>query len=114
MVDKQFAAKKGAKANRRRSLSSSKAKCDKIAHNCLAGGNNPTKKWEDHSSTMVLKWWKDNEPVHAEIADMARHRSCAQASSATLKHAFSKARLIMSKKRQWHTANDVDSINLMG
>ena len=39
---------------------------------------------------------------------------CAQASSATSECAFSKAGLIVSKKRQRLTADHVDGISLMG
>ena len=77
-------------------------------------GNDPRKRQEDHSSTDVLEWWKDNEPRHIEIADLARRRLCAQASSATSERAFSKAGLIVSKKRQRLTADHVDGISLMG
>ena len=62
----------------------------------------------------VLEWWKDNEARDVEIADLARRRLCAQASSATSERAFSKAGLIMSKKRQRLPANHVDGITLMG
>ena len=106
--------KKGGKATKRRSLSSLKAECDKLAHAWLTRGNDPRKRQEDHSSTDVLEWWKDNEPRHIEIADLARRRLCAQASSATSERAFSKAGLIVSKKRQRLTADHVDGISLMG
>ena len=49
-----------------------------------------------------------------EIANLARRRLCAQASSATSERAFSKVGLIMGKKRQRMTADHVDSISLMG
>ena len=68
----------------------------------------------DHSSKDVLEWWKDNEAGNVEIADLARRRLCAQASSATSEHALSKVGLIMSKKRQRLTADHVDGISLMG
>ena len=49
-----------------------------------------------------------------EIADLARRQLCAQASSATSGRAFSKAGVLMSKKRHWLTADHVDGISLMG
>ena len=48
------------------------------------------------------------------IADLARRRLSAQASSATSERAFSKAGLVISKKRQRLTADHVDGINLLG
>ena len=62
----------------------------------------------------VLEWWRDNELGHAEIGDLVRQQSCAQASSATSEHAFSKVGLIMGKKRQRLTADHMDGISLMG
>ena len=76
-----------------------KAECDKLAHKWLAQGNDPTKRWEDHSATDVLEWWRNNELRHVEIADLTKRRLCAQALSAALEHAFSKAEQIVSKKR---------------
>ena len=90
------------------------AECDKLAHKWRARGNDPTKSPEDHSATDVLEWWRANELGHAEIADLARRRLCAQASSATSEHAFSKAGRIVRKKRQWLMADHVDGISLMG
>lgn len=52
--------------------------------------------------------------MHAEIVDLTRRHLCAQASSATLEHVFSKVVVIVSKKRQRLTANYVDGINFMG
>ena len=49
-----------------------------------------------------------------EIANLARRRLCAQASSATSERALSKVGLIVSKKRQRLLANHVDGISLMG
>ena len=57
---------------------------------------------------------KDNGAGNVEIADLARRRLCAQASSATSERAFSKAGLILSKKRQRLIADHMDSISLMG
>ena len=68
----------------------------------------------DRSLTDVLEWWKYNGTGNMEIADLARRRLCAQASSTTLERAFSKAGLIMSKKRQRLTVDHVDGISLMG
>ena len=62
----------------------------------------------------ILEWWKDNEAGNVDTANLARRRLCARASSATSERAFSKAGLIMSKKRQQLTADHVDGINLMG
>ena len=67
----------------------------------------------DHSLTKVFEWWKDNEGGSVEIADLARRRLCAQASSTTSERAFSKVGLIMSNKRQLLTADNVDGISLM-
>ena len=106
--------KKGVKPTKRRSLSSLKAECDELAHAWLARGKDATQRQVDHSLTDVLQWWKDHEAGTVEIADLARRRLCAQASSATSERAFSKAGLIMSKKRQRLTADHVDSIILMG
>ena len=50
----------------------------------------------------------------SRFTDLARCRLCAQASSATSESAFSKAGLIMSKKRKRLMANHVNSISLMG
>ena len=57
---------------------------------------------------------EDSELGHTEIINMARLRLCAQASSAISERAFSKAGLIMSRKRQRLMANRVDGISLMG
>ena len=62
----------------------------------------------------VLAWWKKSEGRHAEIADLARHQLCAQVWSTTLEHALSKARLVISKKRQQLMVLYVDNISLMG
>ena len=61
-----------------------------------------------------LKWWKRCGHGHPDIADLARRGLYAQASSATSEHAFSKAWLIISKKRQQLTSDHVDSISLLG
>ena len=62
----------------------------------------------------VLEWWNENKARNVEIADLARRRLCAQASSAISEGAFFKAGLIVSKKRQWLMADHVNGISLMG
>ena len=52
-------------------------------------------------------------PSHPDIADLERRQLCAQASSATSEHAFSKARLIISKRRQRLTFDHMDGISLL-
>ena len=96
------------------SLTSVKAEREIILCNWLMGQNDATKKKGDHSSTTALAWWSKHEGAPPEIADWARRRLCGQASSATSGRAFSKARLIMYKKRQWLMANCVDVTRLMG
>ena len=76
------------------SHSSVKAKQEKILCNWLMGQN--------------------EEGAPPEVVDWARRRLCGQASSATSGHAFSKAGLIISKKRQRLTADNVDDISFMG
>ena len=91
--------KKEGKASRRWSTSSLKADCGILVQNWLARGNDTAKKREDHSPTSVLAWWKKNEGMQAEITDLGRRQSCAQALSATSERPFSEAGLIVSKKR---------------
>ena len=62
----------------------------------------------------MLKWWRRYGHSHPEIVDLAMRRLCVQASNATSEHAFSKAGLIISKKRQRLTADYVDGISLLG
>ena len=66
------------------------------------------------SDTTMLQWWGRYHVRYPEIANLARHRLCAQASSATSEHAFSKAGLVLSKKRQRLTADHVEGISLLG
>ena len=106
--------KMGVKLTKRWSLGSLKAECDKLAHAWLMQGKDATKRQVYHSLMDVLEWWKDNEAGNVEIADLARRRLCAQASSATSERAFSKVGLIMSKKRQRLMVDHVDGITLMG
>ena len=61
---------------------------------------------KDFSDTSMLQWWGR---YHLRCP-----RLCAQASCATSKHAFSKAGLVISKKRQRLTADHVDGISLLG
>ena len=69
---------------------------------------------KDFSDTTVLQWWERYHVRYPEIANLARRRLCAQASSAISERAFSKAGLVLSKKRQRLTANHVDNISLLG
>ena len=69
---------------------------------------------KDFSATSVLEWWEAYHLKYPDIADLARRRLCAQASSATSERAFSKAGLVISKKRQRLTADHVDGISLLG
>ena len=57
-----------------------------------AGGNSRGAK--DPSDTSVLQWWGRYHLKYPEIANLARRRLCAQASSATSEHAFSKVGLV--------------------
>ena len=52
----------------------------------------------DFSDTNVLQWWGRYHVRYPEIANLARRRLCAQASSATSERAFSKVGLVISKK----------------
>ena len=66
---------------------------------------------------IILRNWlmgQNDDGAPPEVVDWARRRLCAQASSATSEHAFSKAGLIIGKKRQRLTADNVDGINLLG
>ena len=76
------------------SQSSAKAEQERILRNWLMGQND------------------DGAPP--EVVDWARRRLCAQASSATSEHAFSKAGMIIGKKRQQLTADNVDGMSLLG
>ena len=53
----------------------------------------------DFSNTSMLQWWQRYQHKYPKIADLARRRLSAQASSATSEHAFSKVGLVISKKR---------------
>ena len=77
-----------------------KAEGEIILCNWLMGQNDVAKKQGDHSSRTVLAWWSTHEGAPPKVVDWARRRLCAQASSATSEHAFSKAGLLISKKRQ--------------
>ena len=66
---------------------------------------------------IILRNWlmgQNDDGAPPEVVDWARRRLCAQASSATSKHAFSKAGLIIGKKRQRLTTDNVDGISLLG
>ena len=65
----------------------------------------------------ILRNWlmgQNDDGAPPEVVDWARRRLCAQASSATSEHAFSKTGLIIGKKRQRLTADNVDGISLVG
>ena len=68
----------------------------------------------DFSNWTVLKWWERYSPGNPNIVDLVRRQVCAQASSATSERAFSKAGLIIIKKRQRLTSDHVDGISLLG
>ena len=53
----------------------------------------------DFSNTSVLQWWGRYQHKYPGIADLSRRRLFAQALSATSERAFSKAGLVISKKR---------------
>ena len=57
---------------------------------------------------------QNDEGAPPEVVDWARRRLCGQSSSATSGHAFSKAGLIISKKRQRFMADNVDDISFLG
>ena len=77
---------------------------------------------KDFSDTTMLQWWGRYHVRYPEIANLAWRRLCAQASSATSERAFSKAGLVLSKKRQQFlkiavkklTADHVGGISLLG
>ena len=69
---------------------------------------------KEFSDMTVSQWWGRYHVRYPEIANLARRRLCAQASSATSEHAFSKVGLVLSKKRQRLTADHVDGISLLG
>ena len=64
----------------------------------------------DFIKTGVLQWWQRYQHKYLEIADLARRRLFAQASSATSERAFLEAGLVISKKRQRLTSDHVDGI----
>ena len=65
---------------------------------------------------ILLNWLmgQNDERAPPEAVDWARRRLCGQASSATSGHAFSKAGLIISKKRQRLMDDNVDGISFLG
>ena len=62
----------------------------------------------------ALHWWKKYAALHPEIADLARRRLSTQASSATSERSFSKAGLILTKKRMSLIPGHVDGLTLLG
>lgn len=61
-----------------------------------------------------LSWWKENAFRFPELADVARRRLSTQASSACSERSFSKAGLIVTKKRMMLTPEHVDAASLVG
>ena len=96
------------------SQSSVNAEREIILRNWLMGQNDVANKQGDHSSTTVLAWWSKHEEAPPKVMDWARRRLCVQASSTTSEHTFSKAPLIINKKRQLLAADNVDGISLLG
>ena len=90
-----------------------KAEREIILRDWLMGQSDAARKQGDHSSTTVLAWWSKHERAPPGIADWARRRLCVQASSAASERAFSKLRLIGSKKRQRLMPDHMDGISLM-
>ena len=68
----------------------------------------------DFSNMRMLQWWQRYHHKYPEIEGLVRRQLYVQASSATSERAFSKAGLVISKKRQRLTADHVDSISLLG
>ena len=57
---------------------------------------------------------QNDDGAPPKVVDWSKRQLCAQASSATSKHAFSKAGLIIGKKRQRLTGDNADGISLLG
>ena len=71
----------------------------------------------DAEQEIILRNWlmgKNDKGAPPEVVDWARRRLCGKASSATSGHGFSKAGLIIGKKRQRLTADNVDDMSLLG
>ena len=96
------------------SKTSVKAEQETLLRNWLLGENDAAKKQGDHSPTTVLPWWSKDEGAPPELVDWARRRLCVQTSSATSERAFSKAGLIIRKKRQRLMADHMDGISSVG
>ena len=62
----------------------------------------------------ALKWWKLHEGKFPNVADLARRRLSAQASSACSERSFSKAGLILRKHRMSLTTESVEGLSLLG
>ena len=68
----------------------------------------------DFSNWTVLKWWERYGPGHPDIAGLGEASAVCASVKCTSQRAFSKAGLIISKKRQRLTLYHVDSISLLG
>ena len=47
----------------------------------------------------ILIWWKEREKIFPKLSTMARDLLCIQASSVSIERQFSKAALVLTKKR---------------
>ncbi len=68
----------------------------------------------EDSKLDVLPWWKSNCGQFPNLAKLARRRLSAQASSACSERSFSKAGLIVTKKRMALRPENVDGLSLLG
>ena len=69
---------------------------------------------DDGSNCSACEYWKENETAFPMVADVARRRLCTQASSATSERSFSKAGLIVVKKRLTLLSKNVDALSAVG
>ena len=69
---------------------------------------------ELHKGETALQWWMRHESTFPEVAQVARRRLAAQASSATSERSFSKSGLIVQKRRMQLRPDNVDALSLLG